>query len=130
MLKEKYLHGFSKTEQERLMRQARFLENYVYADIDLSSVDNILEVGSGVGAQTEILLRRFPNAQLSCIDFSESQIATAKQFLSDNPVATGRYEINQMDATDMDFLSNDKFDGAFYAGYWNIFQIRLKFFLR
>ncbi|AFD08562.1 class I SAM-dependent methyltransferase [Solitalea canadensis] len=113
MLKEKYLHGFSKTEQERLMRQARFLENYVYADIDLSSVDNILEVGSGVGAQTEILLRRFPNAQLSCIDFSESQIATAKQFLSDNPVATGRYEINQMDATDMDFLSNDKFDGAF-----------------
>ncbi|UKJ07623.1 class I SAM-dependent methyltransferase [Solitalea lacus] len=113
MLKEKYLHGFSKTEQERLMRQARFLENYIYHDIDLSSVENLLEVGSGVGAQSEILLRRFPRAQLTCIDFSETQIATAQQYLGHNAVAKGRYEIKQMDATDMDFASNEKFDGAF-----------------
>ncbi|SMO56097.1 class I SAM-dependent methyltransferase [Solitalea koreensis] len=113
MLKEKYLHGFSATEQDRLRRQARFLENYVYSDIDLSEVENLLEVGSGVGAQTDILLRRFPNAQLTCIDFSETQIETAKQSLADNPIAKDRYEIMQMDATDMDFDSKNKFDGAF-----------------
>ena len=59
-----YLHGFSQEEQERLFRQAAFCEFEVYRNVDLSSVNNLLEVGSGVGAQSEILLRRFPKLQL------------------------------------------------------------------
>lgn len=110
---DNYLHGFTSEEQDRLYRQARFLENIVYNGVDLSGVKNLLEVGSGVGAQTEILLRRFPEAQITCVDFSEAQIATAKKRLENNPVAKERYEIRQMDATDMTFKSNEKFDGAF-----------------
>lgn len=110
---EKYLHGFTHEEQDRLYRQARFLENIVYNAVDLSHVKNLLEVGSGVGAQSEILMRRFPDAYLTCVDFSEEQLATAKKRLKDNPVAKGRYELMQMDATDMSFPSNGKFDGAF-----------------
>jgi ubiquinone/menaquinone biosynthesis C-methylase UbiE len=113
MSDEKYLHGFTAEEQDRLYRQAQFLENIVYSGIDLSEVKNLLEVGSGVGAQTEILLRRFPRAKLYCIDFSEAQIATAQKRLAGNPVAKDRYSIRQMDATDMAFKSNDQFDGAF-----------------
>lgn len=113
MAVEKYLHGFSSQEQERLYKQARFLENTIYTDIDLSHVKNLLEVGSGVGAQSEILLRRFPDLFLTGIDFSEIQLKTAKIALQNNPVATNRYELLQMDATDMTFASNDKFDGAF-----------------
>jgi len=108
-----YLHGFTAQEQDRLYRQARFLENIVYSEVDLSHVKHLLEVGSGVGAQSEILLRRFPDLQLSCIDFSGTQIAAAKQRLSQNPLAQGRCEILQMDAQDMSFSSNHVFDGAF-----------------
>jgi ubiquinone/menaquinone biosynthesis C-methylase UbiE len=110
---EHYLHGFTKEEQDRLYNQARFLESIVYSGIDLSHVKNLLEVGCGVGAQTEILLRRFPDAKITGLDFSDTQIAAAEKRLKDNPVAKGRYELQQMDATDMSFPSNEKFDGAF-----------------
>lgn len=111
--KEQYLHGFTREEQERLYRQARFLENIIYQNVDLSSVRELLEVGSGVGAQTEILLRRFPEMQVTCVDFSNTQIATAQERLRDNPVAAGRYQIQQMDAKDLAFPAHQKFEGAF-----------------
>lgn len=110
---EKYLHGFTPVEQQRLYRQARLLENLIYSDVDLSSVTQLLEVGSGVGAQSEILLRRYPDLFLTCVDFSETQIAAANRFLSSNPVAKDRFEIHRMDATDLDIPSRSKYDGAF-----------------
>lgn len=108
-----YLHGFTPEEQDRLYRQGRFLESIIYNDIDLSGVKQLLEVGSGVGAQSQILLRRFPDVHLTCLDFSPAQIARAHQALDTNPVAAGRFSIRQMDAMDMDLPSSDTFDGAF-----------------
>lgn len=113
MSKEKYLHGFNKQEQQRLQKQAKFLQSIVYSRIDLSHASHILEVGSGVGAQSEILLRKFPNMFLTGIDFSETQIETAKQYLEANPAFRDRYEIFQMDAMDMSFPTHGKFDAAF-----------------
>ncbi|HLG03896.1 MAG TPA: methyltransferase domain-containing protein [Bacteroidia bacterium] len=110
---EHYLHGFTLKEQTRLYNQARFLENIIYSGMDLSAVNNLLEVGSGVGAQTEIILRRFPDLKITCVDFSDTQIGAAKKRLDENPVAKGRFEILQMDAADMSFPSNEKYDGAF-----------------
>ena len=110
---EKYLHGYSSEEQQRLYKQARFMENKIYSDIDLSTVTKLLEVGCGVGAQSEILLRRFPNLFLTGLDYSEKQIEQAKTFLSTVAYATGRYELLQGDAMDMDFKSGSQFDGAF-----------------
>ena len=52
-----YLHGFSKDEQERLRKQARFGEYTVYQNVNLSNVKDLLEVGCGVGAQSEFILR-------------------------------------------------------------------------
>ena len=63
-----YLHGFSSVEQARLMKQARLLENTIFGNIDYTGVQRLLEVGSGVGAQTEILLRRFPELHVTCVD--------------------------------------------------------------
>lgn len=60
-----YLHGFSGTEQQRLMTQARLLESSIFGQIDYSGARRLLEVGSGVGAQTEILLRRFPELHVT-----------------------------------------------------------------
>ncbi len=107
-----YLHGYSETEQERLKKQARFAEHTVYKNINLSSVQNLLEVGCGVGAQSEILLRRFPDLKITGIDLSEKQIATAKHFHGKNPLANNRTTFQQMDATRMSFKGGE-FDGAF-----------------
>jgi ubiquinone/menaquinone biosynthesis C-methylase UbiE len=112
-----YLHGFSNDEQERLRKQARFIEHEIYQNLNLSRVTNLLEVGCGVGAQSEILLRRFPNIHLTGIDLSDQQLQAARHSLSHNPIANphqakARFEIHKMDATKMTFADNS-FDGAF-----------------
>ena len=112
MSEEGYLHGYSQVEQERLKYQARFTEQSIYGTLDLSQVNNLLEVGVGVGAQSEILLRRFPNLHITGIDQSETQLNAARRFLESKSYADGRYALQQMDATNMDFESL-QFDGAF-----------------
>lgn len=107
-----YLHGFSPEEQARLRKQARFGEHSVYQNINLNHVQDLLEVGCGVGAQSEILLRRFPDLKLTGIDRSVNQLAVAQQTLSQAAFATGRYQLKEMDATAMEFSANS-FDGAF-----------------
>lgn len=107
-----YLHGFSPKEQERLRKQAEFAEFTVYKDINLSSVKNLLEVGCGVGAQSEILLRRFPKMHLTGIDFNHAQLAAANKHLSSLPYAKDRFTLQHMDAGNMSFDSQ-QYDGAF-----------------
>ena|SRR5437868_2028570 len=107
-----YLHGFSHEEQERLHKQARFGEHTVYQNINLSNVRELLEVGCGVGAQSEIILRRFPDLRLTGIDRSTKQLAVAKQTLAKAAFAQGRFDLKEMDATAMEFPANS-FDGAF-----------------
>lgn len=107
-----YIHGFSATEQERLRKQARFSEQIVYRDVDFSDANRILEVGCGVGAQTEVLLRRFPELAITGIDFSETQLKAAADNLATQPHAAGRYALQHMDATNMGFPPRS-FDGAF-----------------
>ena len=107
-----YLHGFSSEEQTRLRKQAKFAEHSVYQDINLSKVKNLLEVGCGVGAQSEILLRRFPDLKLTGIDLNIAQLEEAKTYLATIPWAKDRYEIHEMDATQLD-LPENVYDGAF-----------------
>jgi ubiquinone/menaquinone biosynthesis C-methylase UbiE len=107
-----YLHGFNEEEQSRLQRQAAFAEHTVYRNVDLSDVSNLLEVGCGVGAQSAIILRRFPNIQLTGIDLNKKQLETANTYLNTIPYAKGRFDIQEMDAENMNFKAN-QFDGAF-----------------
>jgi ubiquinone/menaquinone biosynthesis C-methylase UbiE len=107
-----YLHGFSPVEQERLRRQARFAEHTIYQNVNFSSTKKVLEVGCGVGAQSEILLRRFPDIKLTAIDLSDKQLAAAKTSLSRLAFAKDRYELKQMSAEDLQFEA-ESFDGAF-----------------
>lgn len=107
-----YLHGFSETEQQRLRTQAEFAEFSIFQNINFSGVKKLLEVGSGVGAQTEILLRRFPKVHVTGIDLNTKQIEAAKKFMATQPGAQGRYEFQQMSADDIKFESNS-FEGAY-----------------
>ena len=107
-----YLHGFSATEQARLMRQARLAESTVFHDIDYADARRLLEVGSGVGAQTEILLRRFPDLHATCVDLNGQQVEAARRNLGAMPWFDGRYDLHQADATDLPFEPRS-FDAAF-----------------
>ena len=117
-----YLHGFSKEEQARLREQARFAETSIYRDIDFSSIENLLEVGMGVGAQTEILLRRFPEINITGIEKSPVQIENAESYLKTLPWAENRFKVLQMDAETME-LDNASMDAAFLC--W-VLEVRLQ----
>ncbi|MCX6127988.1 MAG: class I SAM-dependent methyltransferase [Proteobacteria bacterium] len=107
-----YLHGYSKIEQERLRHQARFTEQSIYRNIDLTGIGILLEIGVGVGAQSEIILRRYPDIKILGIDQNEAQLQSAKESLGKIPWAKGRYDLRLMDATSMD-LDSLTVDGAF-----------------
>ena len=107
-----YLHGFSSVEQARLMKQARLLEHTIFGNIDYTGVQRLLEVGSGVGAQTEILLRRFPELHVTCVDLNEAQLKAASHNLAATPWCADRYSVQQADATNLPFAPR-QFDAAF-----------------
>src|SRR5579883_1627847 len=98
-----YLHGYSDEERERLHRQARFLEPMVHDRLPFRRRRRLLEVGAGVGAETEILLRHFPDLRVTGIELNDEQIAEAQRYLASVPWAMAdgkpRYEIRKMDAT-------------------------------
>lgn len=106
-----YLHGFTENEQNRLYRQAKFLEPYVFGKVDFSTQRHLLEVGSGVGAQTEILLRRFPDLHIDGVDASLAQVKRARNHLKQE-IKDKRVEFHQGDALHLPFEDNT-FDGAF-----------------
>ena len=107
-----YLHGFSETEQTRLRTQAAFAEHTIFQNINFSSVKNLLEVGCGVGAQTEIMLRRFPKMHVTGIDLNPQQLSAAQDYLSKVPHAQGRFDLKQMSGDNLTYDSAT-FDGAY-----------------
>ena len=107
-----YLHGFSEVEQARLIKQAQIAESTIFHDIEYSGARRLLEVGSGVGAQTEILLRRFPQLHATCVDLSVAQLGAAAHRLGGMPWLADRYLLQQADATDLPFEPRS-FDAAF-----------------
>lgn len=110
-----YLHGYSKEEQERLYYQARLLEKHVFNGIDFSKTEKIIEVGCGVGAQTEILLEKFPHLKILGIDLSEAQIEVAKHRLK-KYIKKGQVRLLCMNAEKIDQIK-EKFDGAFICWF-------------
>jgi ubiquinone/menaquinone biosynthesis C-methylase UbiE len=115
MAKVKYLHGFDPTEQKRLIHQAEFLEPYVYSGIDLDFKERLLEVGCGVGAQSKILLRRFPKLKIDGLDISKEQLEVARQYLK-KEISEKRISLHQQDAQEFT-LDKPKYDAAFLCWF-------------
>lgn len=105
-----YLHGFSKQEQQRLINQARFAANSVYSDVHFSPNAQVLELGAGVGAQTELLLARFATISLTATDISQEQLQVLQQRLLPHP----RLTVSQQDANQLSYCDNS-FDNVFWC---------------
>ena len=107
-----YIHGYSETEQARLVSQGQVLSPFIFDRLDLSDVTHLLEVGSGVGAMTLGILERYPDLPITCLEISEAQLAKAKINLPKAKVGT-QINLLQADARQTDLAANSTFDGAF-----------------
>jgi SAM-dependent methyltransferase len=109
-----YLHGYTKEEQDRLFYQAYFLEPYVYDGVDLEFKKDLLEVGCGVGAQTQVLLRRFPDINIHGVDISDKQLSVAK-LVHKESLREGRVKFSKQDAQNLKL--DHKYDSAFLCWF-------------
>jgi len=107
----KYLHGYEEVEQERLMEQAKVIESKIFDFIDYDNCHRLLEIGSGVGAQTEILLKRYPHLSITGIEHEKKQIDKAIKNLSAKSCDMNKISFIQQDAKKLDLLQ--VFDAAF-----------------
>lgn len=73
-----YVHGYEAAEGQRLIDQATTLEDLLHHDTAYPAGSTVLEAGCGVGSQTIPLLRRSPEARLTCVDISERSLAEAQ----------------------------------------------------
>lgn len=107
-----YLHGYTPHEQQRLRQQATMTEALIYQSVELRSVESLLEIGCGVGAQSEILLRRFPQLRLHGVDINKEQIQQANVNLAETKIDPSRYQFSVMNAGELKF-PDQHFDAVF-----------------
>ncbi|MDO9552714.1 class I SAM-dependent methyltransferase [Rhodonellum sp.] len=107
----KYIHGYQEEEQQRLRHQALVIEKRIYDFIDFSNCRKLLEIGSGVGAQTEILLKRFPSLHITGVEYEPKQIIKARENMTQLGFGDDQVIFIQQDAKNLQL--EDTFDGAF-----------------
>ena len=105
-----YVHGYSAAEAQRLQDQAQSVTDFIHWDSHWPSGERVLEVGCGVGAQTEIIARQNPNTQFVSIDISEASLQMAKERIATQGLQNVNFAV--ADAEQLDFPAN-RFDHVF-----------------
>jgi ubiquinone/menaquinone biosynthesis C-methylase UbiE len=114
MKNREYIHGYTEEEQNRLIDQGAVLAEFVFDRLNFNDTQNLLEVGSGVGAQTAILLKDYPQLHITGIEIEEKQLEKANIFLSSLDYAQGRYDLLQGNAADPQLSLDKKHDAALF----------------
>jgi len=83
MENNKYVHGYSTREADRLKDQADTLTSLLHHDTFYPAGSNVLEAGCGVGSQTVILAEQSPKARFTSIDISEESLAEARKKIAE-----------------------------------------------
>jgi protein-L-isoaspartate O-methyltransferase len=79
MTHKKYVHGYSARESERLADQAQTLTDLLHHDTHYPAGSRVLEAGCGIGAQTAILAKNSPKAEITSLDISEDSVRRAEE---------------------------------------------------
>ncbi|WML67412.1 MAG: 2-methoxy-6-polyprenyl-1,4-benzoquinol methylase, mitochondrial [Methanoregula sp. SKADARSKE-2] len=79
MTENRYVHGYSPRESDRLSDQARTLTDLLHHDTRYPEGAEILEAGCGIGAQTVILARNSPGAHITSVDISPDSVKRAEE---------------------------------------------------
>ncbi|MBN2104149.1 methyltransferase domain-containing protein [bacterium] len=77
-MNEKYVHGYSPRENQRLEDQAVTLTELLHSDTGYPQGSLVLEAGCGVGAQTLTLLEKSPGAYFISVDISPTSVEKAR----------------------------------------------------
>jgi ubiquinone/menaquinone biosynthesis C-methylase UbiE len=77
-----YLHGFTDTEQRRLIEQAAYWRDpLILPDLPYRAGERLLDIGCGVGAVLRTIAEAHPGLRLAGIDAAATQIDVARRVL-------------------------------------------------
>jgi ubiquinone/menaquinone biosynthesis C-methylase UbiE len=100
-----YIHGYSDTEQIRLIQQAKYWrEKLILKDLNYQAEEKLLEIGCGAGAVLGILGQTFPGLKLAGIDLEQKQIDYAQNHL--NRLNLSAADLRVGDATKLPWQDN------------------------
>jgi len=94
--RREYVHGYSKRESDRLSDQAETLTGILHHDTRYPAGSRVLEAGCGTGAQTVILARNSPDAQITSVDISETSLDQAKQRVAKEGITNVTFETGDL----------------------------------
>lgn len=86
-----YVHGYSEREALRLSEQAETLEKLLHHDTIYPPGAKVLEAGCGIGAQTVILAKNNPEAEITSIDISPESLEKARENVARNGFKNVRF---------------------------------------
>jgi ubiquinone/menaquinone biosynthesis C-methylase UbiE len=106
----KYVHGYSVAENQRLMDQAGTLVELLHYDTIYPAGSRVLEAGCGVGAQTITLVANSPKANFTSIDISAESVSQAAKRIRDAGCKNVNFQ--QSDIFNLQF-DHESFDHVF-----------------
>lgn len=100
-MSQKYIHGYTPIESNRLNDQANCLNELLHHDTIFPTGAKVLEIGCGVGAQTVIICKQNPSIKFVSIDISENSLQAAKK------------RCKEANITNVEFLKADLYNMPF-----------------
>ena len=97
----KYVHGYSPDESNRLHDQADSLDDLLHHDSIWDKNSLILEAGCGIGAQTKIIAPKNLSSKFISIDISLKSLDQAKAIANTNKI--NNVEFQQADIFELPF---------------------------
>ncbi|MEM1214666.1 MAG: methyltransferase [Bacteroidota bacterium] len=107
----RYIHGYSAREAQRLQDQAASVADFLHHDSYWAPEETVLEVGCGVGAQTEIIATQNPEVQFTSVDISEKSLRIAEARIRQQQLTNVQFQ--QLDLYSAELLRLPQFDHLF-----------------
>ncbi|GIT74723.1 MAG: methyltransferase [Candidatus Neomarinimicrobiota bacterium] len=108
----KYVHGYSDYEANRLHDQADSLADLLHYDSVWEKGSVILEAGCGIGAQTKIIAPKNKNSKFISIDISSESLDQARNIADSNSIDNVAFQ--QADIFELPF-GDEYFDHIFLS---------------
>lgn len=96
MPENRYVHGYSTRESERLSDQAGALTALLHDDTRYPAGSQVLEAGCGIGAQTVILARNSPGAVITSVDISPESIRGAEARIRNEGITNVTFRVGDI----------------------------------
>ena len=109
-MNNEYVHGYSERESERLFDQANALTRLLHHDTVYPPESKVLESGCGVGAQTVILAKNSPKADITSIDISNESLKQAQLLTEKHNISNVHFQ--RADIFNLPF-ADEEFDHIF-----------------